>query len=534
MRKLLQLSVIILLGYSVSAQDSLRGSLTPERTWWNVIRYDITVEPNFNNKAISGQNVITFKTVGPGKKMQIDLQQPMEIETAVITGQTTPLKLTRTNNVYYIEFEQAFQKGSEKSITITFSGTPREARNPPWDGGWIWRKDKTGNPWMTAACQGLGASVWYPCKDHQSDEPETASLSVIVADTLTAVGNGRLQGKTSLSDNRTQYNWAVTSPINNYDIIPYIGKYVSWKDEFKGEKGNLDITYWSLAEDEQQAKAQYQQVQPMLKCFEYWFGPYPFYEDGYQLIEAPHLGMEHQSGIAYGNKFKNGYLGKDLSGTGWGSKWDYIIVHESGHEWFGNNITTNDIADMWVHEGFTSYSEALYTQCQSGKEAGDEYAVGLRKNIDNEKPIIGPYNVNREGSTDMYYKGAAIVHTVRQIMDDDEKFRNTLRGLNKEFYHKTVDTKDVEDYICKAAGKNLTKVFDQYLRSTMVPTLEYRIEGGKLLYHWTNCVKGFDMPVKVTAETTLWLQPTEKWKSVSFAGESLAVDPNFYVGSRKM
>ncbi|MBL7698365.1 MAG: M1 family metallopeptidase [Chitinophagaceae bacterium] len=534
MCKLLQLLFIIVIACSCTAQDSLRGSITAERKWWDVVRYDITIEPNFIGKSLAGQNIITFRALDEGIKMQVDLQQPMEIETATLNDEKNPLPLTRNNNVYYITFAKKITKGSENSITIKFKGTPREARTPPWDGGWIWKQDKRGNPWATVACQGLGASVWYPCKDHQGDEPAGASLSIIVPENLVGVGNGRLVNKTSLPGKRVQYTWEVKNSINNYNIVPYIGRYVKWCDEYNGEKGNLDITYWALEEDEEKARNQFPQTIKMLQCFEHWFGPYPFYEDGFQLVESPHLGMEHQSAIAYGNKFVNGYLGTDLSGTGWGKKWDFIIVHESGHEWFGNNITTNDIADMWVHEGFTNYSEVLFTQCEYGKEAGNEYCVGLRKNIKNDKPVIGDYGLNREGSEDMYYKGASVVHMVRQIMNDDEKFRQMLRGMNATFYHKTVNTADIEQFMSKAAGKDLGKIFDQYLRTSKIPVLEYHHDNGTLKFRWSNCVEGFDMPLKILAGDDVWLSPTTQWQTISLKSRSFVIDPNFYVASRKM
>ena len=348
------------------------------------------------------------------------------------------------------------------------------------------------------------------------------------------VGNGRLLSKQSLGNNKTKYNWHVSNPINSYNIVPYIGRYINWSDTYSGEKGTLDLNYWVLKEDEEKARKQFAQVKPMLKCFEHWFGPYPFYEDGYKLVQSPHLGMEHQSGIAYGNKFMNGYLGTDLSGSGWGKKWDFIIIHESGHEWFGNNITTNDIADMWVHEGFTNYSESLFTQCEYGKKAGEEYVIGLRKNIKNDKPVTGIYGINKEGSEDMYYKGAALVHTIRQIMNDDEKFRLMLRSMNKTFYHKTVTAKDIEKFICRDSKKDLSKVFDQYLRTTQVPVLEYMIDKNKMKYRWTNCVAGFDMPIKIHAGKSMWLHPTDKWKTTTVDDTSITVDRNFYVDSMKM
>src|SRR5690606_24397353 len=414
-----------------------------------------------------------------------------------------------------------------------FSGTPVAAKNPPWDGGWIWSKDSLGRPWMSVACQGRGASVWYPCKDHQSDEPDNgANLTIIVPDTLVAVGNGRNTETRKFDGNRQAWTWTVKNPINNYNIIPSIGKYMTWKEDFKGEKGDLSINYWVLDYNLARAKQQFARDVPrMLKCFEYWFGPYPFYEDGYKLVESPHLGMEHQSAVAYGNRYKNGYLGMDLSGTGWGQKFDFIIVHESGHEWFGNNITTADIADMWVHEGFTNYSEALFVECEYGKEAGNEYCQGVRRGIRNDIPIIGSYGVNSEGSGDMYPKGANLIHTIRQLIDDDEKFRQILRGLNKDFWHSTTTSKEVEGYISRKSGIDLHKVFDQYLRNTSIPELQYRVSGNKVSCRWAKCIDGFDMPVRL-ANGGQWIQPTTDWKTFTISNPEsgeFKIDKNFYI-----
>jgi aminopeptidase N len=531
---------ILFISFSVSAQkftrqDTLRGSVTPERAWWDVLHYTISVDPNYEAKTIEVESEIKFKALKTGTKMQIDLQQPMEIEQ--VNWEDKKLSFIRNGNAYYISFPSPPKAGWVHTITIWCKGKPREAVNPPWDGGWIWTKDKMGRPWMSVACQGLGASVWYPCKDYQGDEPdEGATLLITVPDTLVAVGNGRFIEKAPVAGMMT-YQWEVKNPINNYNIIPYIGKYVHWHEDFKGEKGNLDCDYWVLDYELDKAKEQFKQASEMLSCFEYWFGPYPFYEDGFKLVQAPHLGMEHQSAVAYGNEFRNGYRGKDLSGTGWGLKWDFIIVHESGHEWFANNITTNDIADMWVHEGFTNYSETIFTTCKFGVEAGNEYVIGTRKNIQNDKPVIGPYGVNEEGSGDMYYKGGNMLHTIRQIINNDSLFRQILRGLNKTFYHKTVDSKTIEAYISKQAGKDFSKVFDQYLRTTQIPVLEYRIKDEKLEYRWTNCVPGFNMPVKASTGTDeSWLSPTTKWKSDLTGGNfgSISVDKNFYVQVKKL
>jgi aminopeptidase N len=504
-------------------QDTLRGTVTPERAWWDVTCYTIAVAPDYATKTIEGKTEIQFKVTQPGQTMQIDLQQPMTIRRAYQGDVQYPLE--RDGNVYYLKFPAAPPVGSIQTITLVYGGKPRQAVNPPWDGGWIWKQDAQGRPWMSVAVQGLGASAWYPCKDYQGDEPDSAFMNVAVPDSLVAVANGRMLGKESFSPGMMTYRWAVKNPVNNYNLVPYIGKYVNWKEQYKGEKGNLDCSYWVLDYNETKAKEQFKQVDNMFKALEHWFGPYPFYEDGYKLVESPHLGMEHQSAVAYGNKYQNGYLGRDLSGSGWGLKWDYIIVHESGHEWFGNNITTKDIADMWVHEGFTDYSEPLFVEYHYGKKAGSEYVRGLRRTIQNDISVIGPYGVNMEGSGDMYAKGANLLHTIRQVINNDEKFRNILRGLNKDFYHQTVTTQQVEQYISQKSGINFSKVFDQYLRTVKIPTLEIKGDG----YRWTNCVAGFDMPVRLT--NGQMLAPTTEWKKLkqTKAAGKVDVDANFYI-----
>lgn len=549
---------LFLISYSSSAQllnlkdkftrqDTLRGTLGPERTWWDVTHYTIEVKPDINNKTISGKNGIDFKVVKPGKKMQIDLQEPMQVDK--IEYKNASLSFTREGNVYWVDFPLQLKINTSQSITIYFSGKPKEATNPPWQGGWIWKKDCTGSPWVSVACQGLGASVWYPCKDHQSDEPDFgATLNIIVPDSLVGIGNGRLATKLSNNDGITVYVWDVKAPINNYNIIPYIGKYINWTETYKGEKGNLDISYWFLKCDEEKAKAHIPGgTDSMLKALEYWFGPYPFYEDGYKMVQSPHLGMEHQSAIAYGNKFMYGYLGRDLSGSGWGLKWDYITVHESGHEWYANNITTKDVADMWVHEGITDYCETLYTDFYFGKEAGDEYVQGQRLGIRNTKPVIGIYGVNKEGSGDMYPKGANLMHTIRTIIDNDTLFRNIMRGMNEQFRRKTVTTKEVEEYIAIKSGTGLTKVFDQYLRDIRIPVLEYytTVEKGSVMlnYRWTNCVEGFNMPIKLPADNAgkkgyflakeSWQKFRTNFKNSDELTEDL-FDQNFYVTYKKV
>lgn len=528
-------------------QDTLRGSITPEREWWNVVSYNINVAPDYKSKSITASNQIGFdvNTDGAGKKMQIDLQKPLEIDSIIFHGKKVN-SFTRNGNVYIIDFGDynfiSAKTSLSRKIPVTlyklliyYHGKPREAVYPPWDGGWIFAKDEKGRPWMTVACQGLGASVWYPCKDHQSDEPDQgATIQVKIPDTMVAVANGRLISKEDQHNGNIVYTWQVKDPINNYDIVPYIGNYVHFSDNYIGEtEKNLSLDYWVLDYNLDKAKKQFgRDVKRMMKAFEYWFGPYPFYQDGYKLVESSHLGMEHQSATAYGNHYEDGYLGSDLSGSGWGMKWDYIIVHESGHEWFGNSVTTNDIADMWVHEGFTMYSEVLFIEYFYGKKAGDEYVQGIRMNISNSIPVIGPYGVNQEGSGDMYNKGANMLHTIRQVINDDSLFRKILRGMNREFYHRTIDSKDVEAYFSKESGKDLSKIFDQYLRTTKIPVLEYKISGDKLSYRWANCVQGFEMPVRLQNSGT-WLKPSVEWKNITITTElknkALPVDKNFYI-----
>ncbi len=509
MKQTSTLLLILLFAFNGNAQmlfkesDSLRGSLNKNRDWFDIQSYDISVIPDYNNKTIAGDVVWKAKAVKTAQDIQVDLQEPLIIDSVLIwtNNKWEKLDFTRSGNIALVKHQKNIGLQSDFSLWIFYHGKPREAIRPPWDGGWIWKKDSNGNPWVSVACQGLGASVWYPCKDHQSDEPDLGAALNIYSPNNVAIANGR-PGKTNQAN---WYRWVVRNPINNYNIIPYIGDYVNWKEQYKGLKGNLDLSYYVLREDSAKAVMQFKQVPKMLEAFEYWFGPYPFYEDGFKLVQSPHLGMEHQSAVAYGNKFKDGYLGRDLSGSGWGLKWDYIIIHESGHEWFANNITTNDIADMWVHEGFTSYSEALYTEYFYGKQAADEYIYGTRKRILNDANIIGTYGVNLEGSGDMYAKGAVFIHTIRKAINNDVLFRDILVGLNKNFYHQTVTSAQIENYISQKAGINLSNVFDQYLRTTQVPqlVLHYDKEEHVLTYEWKNCIKGFNLPIHVNYQNKM-------------------------------
>ncbi|MCH7785009.1 MAG: M1 family metallopeptidase [Bacteroidetes bacterium] len=517
---------------SFTRQDTLRGSITPERAWWNLTFYDLTVEVNPEEKFIWGYNVIRYRVLKEGNVMQIDLQSPMKIDKIIQNNKE--LSFISEGNAHFINLQEKQKKEQEYEITIYFSGKPREARNAPWDGGFSWKKDINGKHFIATSNQGIGSSIWWPNKDHAYDEPDDGiSIAITVPKDLMAVSNGRLIKEEEHETTKT-WIWYVQNPINNYGVNINIGDYIHFGETYSGEKGELDMDYYVLRENEEKAKKQFKQAPMMMEAFEYWFGPYPFYEDSFKLVEVPYLGMEHQSSITYGNKYKNGYLGRDLSNTGWGLKFDFIIIHESGHEWFANNITHIDIADMWIHEGFTAYSENLYLDYYFGKKASSEYVIGTRGSIMNDKPIIGKYNVQNRGSSDMYYKGANILHTLRQLIENDEKWRQILRGLNSEFYHQTVSSKQVEDYISEKKGVDLTDFFNQYLRTTMVPKVEYKYDKNKLSFRYVNIIENFDMPVIALVNgKEEWIFPTSEWKTKEFSQivKDVSIKKDFYVES---
>jgi len=511
-----------------SRQDSLRGSITPERAWWDLLYYALKVDVDIETQTISGSNSVTYKVLKNHHTLQIDLQPPMKIDKVVQEGKV--LNVRQEGNVHFIKLIKNQVDGTENQLEITFSGKPRKAIRAPWEGGFSWTEDKNGRPFVATSNQGLGASVWWPCKDHPYDEPDNGQLlSITVPKDLIAVGNGRLM-ETKKLKNKNTYVWKVVNPINNYGVNINIGNYTNISSTYDGLKGKLDVDFWVLKQNKEKAEKQFQDAYRTLEAFEYWFGPYPFYEDSYKLVEVPYLGMEHQSSVTYGNNFMNGYLGTDLSDTGWGLKWDFIIIHESGHEWFANNITHKDAADIWIHEGFTSYSESLFTEYFYGKKAGAEYTKGLRKRIQNQSPVIGDYDVNNKASRDVYYKGHNLLHTIRQIINDDERWKSILVGMNKDFYHRTVSSSEIEKYISEKSGIDLSKIFDQYLRDIRVPVLEYFIKDNLLHYRWTNVIEGFDMPLKAKiAGENIWLSPAESFSRIQIEDEDVEFDNNFYV-----
>ncbi len=510
--------------------DTLRGSLTaPARTWWDVTYYDLNVRISPADSTIAGYNAISYKVLRPATELQIDLKEPLRVDSMVQDGRTLPFR--RDGNAFFVTLPAAPAAGAVKTLTVHYQGKPVVAARPPWDGGFTWTQDSLGRPWVVTTDQGVGASIWWPNKDIQADEPDSQRVALRVPDPLTHVGAGRLRGTTRHGDGTTTYEWFSSKPINNYAIAVAAGNYAHYSEAYDGEAGALTLDFWPLDYNLERARAQWVQVRPMLQCFEHWFGPYPWYEDGYKLIEVPNTGMEHQTAVTYGNWFANGYRGRDGSGTGHGLKWDFIIIHESAHEWWGNSISTMDLADMWVHESFANYAEGIYTECLFGKEAGAEYVRGTRRGIRNDRPVIPAYGVNAQGSGDMYPKGGNMLHTIRQLVNDDARWRGILRGLQATFRHQTVMGSQIEAYIAEQAGMDLSKVFDQYLRAAQIPVFEYALSGTELRYRWTGVVDGFAMPLRVTTapEVTQLITPAAAWQTMQVEAAAFAVDPDFYV-----
>jgi aminopeptidase N len=517
--------------YEFTKQDTLRGSITPERAWWDLTYYHLDIAVDLDNKFIKGSNTIEYKVLEPNKKLQVDLQSPLKITKVEQNGKE--LTFSSEGSAHFINLIDKQRKGKINSVKVYYEGNPKEAVRAPWDGGLSWTRDSNGKHFAATSCQGIGASIWWPNKDHMYDEVDSMLISVNVPKGLMNISNGRLKKIEEFVDTNT-YHWYVSNPINNYGVNINIGDYVEFSEVYEGEKGKLDMIYYVLRDNIERAKTQFKDAVKMMDAFEYWFGPYPFYEDSFKIVEVPYLGMEHQSSITYGNKYMKGYLGRDLSRTGWGLKFDYIIIHEAGHEWFANNITYKDIADMWIHESFTTYSENLFLDYHYGKEASSEYVIGTRAGISNSAPMIGPYGVNQRGS-DIYSKGANVLHTIRQIANSDEKWRRILRGLNKDFYHQTVETKQIENYISDKMGYDLSTFFDQYLRTTNIPVFEYKLNDGLLEYKWTNVVDGFKMPVEVfVGDEKIRLNPTQETKSIDVKSEKIRLDKNYYVNINKV
>ena len=539
MKKLALIAMAFLGFQSLSAQetttrkDTLQGGLRAERTCYDVLRYDLNIKINIQDKSIVGYNDISFKVVSDTKKIQIDLFENMQVDSIVFHSKK--LEYKREFNAVFIDFPTNLNSGNEEKIRFYYSGKPINAKNAPWDGGFVFTKDKQGKPWVAVACQGTGASLWYPVKDSQSDEPDNgATIKVAVPNGLMDVSNGRLMGSEDLKNGYTRWDWEVKNPINTYAITINIADFAHLHDNLD----DLDLDYYVLKENEVKAKSHFEEAKLMLTCFQSKFGTYPFKEDGYKLVETPYLGMEHQSAVAYGNKYKKGYLGSDLSGTGIGLLFDYITIHESGHEWFGNSITSKDIADMWIHEGFTMYTEVVYLECQFGAEKAQIYMNGMKQNVSNDEPIIGPFGVNKEGSGDMYYKGALLLNTLRHVIKNEDLWWKILLDYSATYRHKIIDTSTVINFFNTESGMDLTPIFNQYLRYTTIPELLIRINKNKLEYRWTASEPNFNMPIDIKVNgKEIRIQPTLEWEISSIKIKSIdeveVLTNDFYVNTIK-
>ena len=514
--------------------DTLRGMLTPLRTCYDVLYYHLDVRIDPEQQSLSGSTTIRFTVVSDFTTLQVDLFPNMEVQQILLDGKTK-LAFSRECGAIFVRFPETMKKGAIHAISVEYGGKPTVAKNPPWDGGFTWTRDSTGNPWVVVTCQGTGASLWWPNKDHQSDEPDSMMISVTVPPGLEDISNGRLRARQALPDGWTRFDWFVSYPINNYCVTVNVGKYAHFSDRhINGDTLTLD--YYVMPEHLAAAQEQFRQVDPMLSSYEHWFGKYPFYHDGYKLVECPHTGMEHQSAVAYGNRYLQGYRGRASSPVG--LKFDFIIIHESAHEWWGNSITAQDPADMWIHESFGAYAEALYVESLYGREQSLAYINGKKPNVSNHAPIIGVFNLNRKGSGDMYDKGQLVLNTLRSVIDNDSLWLSVLRGLAETFKYTTITGKDVVDYICDRTGQDLHYFFDQYLGYPKLPRLRIAVskKGDEVTagYRWESDIPDFHMPVKVTLgpDSLGFIYPTTSWKSTRLAlkdpAEFRAAEELFY------
>ncbi len=527
-----------------SRKDSLRGNLTSLRTCYDVIFYDLFLNVDENSKSIlSSSNSIHFQAKENFNKIQIDLAQNMQINKIEFLNED--LIFERDFDAVYIYFPKQIKKNEFHKIKVYYEGQPKTAINPPWDGGFSWKQDKNNNPWISVSCQGTGASTWWPCKDHQSDEPDSMQITGVVRSYLQFISNGNLRNQKEyfskvLNSNVIESCWFVSYPINNYNVTLYIGDYIHFSDIYVKNKDTLMLDYYVLKNNLIKAKNHFKQVKPMLRCFENYFGKYPYWNDGYALVEAPYLGMEHQSAIAYGNNYLAGYRG-NISYID-SLKFDFIILHETGHEWWGNSITTNDIADMWVHEGFCTYAEVLYVECIYGYDKMLSYVNNQKKNVKNDRPIIGKYNLNFRGSSDMYTKGSLMLHTLRNVINNDSSWFKLIKDISIDFKDKNIDGAEIIQYINDRTELDLTKFFKQYLNHRKIPTFEYKLQkhgaNYTLLYKW-KAIDGFNMPVKINFGTkNKFLFPTSLWQELDlgyFDIETFNVrDDLFFIRVNKM
>ncbi len=512
---------------NAQTNNSLDGSLSKFRSNFDVKTYKIQLRINPNLKFISGINEIHFKALKSSKVIQLDLDTAMKI--VGIISEKNPLTYKRFGRTIMLSFQNELIKNSDYSIKVSFEGFPKVARNAPWDGGFVWSQDSLGKDWVGMACEGEGASMWLPCKDTWDDEPENLQMEIEVPQGLIAVSNGRLAGSQKLDDGFEKFRWIVSYPINHYNISINVGDYVHLSDvHTRPNIESLSLDYYVLRYNELKAKKHFEQSKYMLRCFEKFFGPYPFQNDGYKLVETPYWGMEHQSCVAYGNNYKNNDFG-----------FDFIIVHESGHEWFANSITAKDKADMWIHESFTTYSEALYVECMAGPERAKDYLRMQKPKINNKQPMLGERDVfYHHADNDIYYKGTWILHTLRNMVDNDTLWQNTLYEFHQKFKYQTILTEDVVSYFSKRLNMKLKPFFKCYLENAEIPVFEYFIlhKNGlhELHYRLKSPISGLEMPllVSISKSRNDMITATSQWQIIDLPYEDeklFVVKPNSYL-----
>ena len=516
--------------------DTLRGKITPARACYDVYFYDLHLKIDTGTHSISGYNTIYFKAITDFTRIQVDLFRNMMIDSIVWHNHIQSYR--RDSNAVFIDFgikimpepnfgnylHRTEPMGTKDSIKIYYHGNPQIAKNPPWDGGFVWSHDSLGKPWIDVACEGTGASLWWPCKDHLSDKPDSMRMSFDIPDGLMCVSNGRLRSTKKLNTGYTRFTWFVSAPILNYDVTLNIADYAHISDYYIHKKDTLTLDYYVFRYNENNARTHFEQVKLMIACFENYFGPYPFYKDGYKLVETTYWGMEHQNCVAYGNHYQNNSFG-----------FDFIIIHESAHEWWGNNVSCSDPADMWIHEAFATYAEALYIECTQNYSTAVKYLHTQEKRISNKYPVIGPYDVNFQGTAnddDMYFKGAWMLQTFRHVLNDDSLFFGILRGIQERFRYSNTNTDEVIAYINKLTRKDYTPFFNQYLHCANPPIFEYKVKsipgvGVMLTYRWDSVIKGFEMPIMVyysgpddTILPPYRIIPTTNWQNIQLDGYS--------------
>lgn len=505
----------------------LRGEYGRYRANNDLLSYHLDIRIDSEKKFVSGKNTIRFKMLKDDTRIQLDLYDNLKIDEIVFkhsissaplspgdsrTLRTDPVlcKYERDSGAVFVDFPETLKAGRVYTIDFYYSGTPQTIGR---FGGFTFGKDPANRPWIFTACEGEGASIWWPNKDQWKDEVESMKISVAVPNGLTDVSNGKFTGKTDLGDGYTRWDWLVQYPINNYSVSVNIGKYEHWSDPV----GDLPMDFYALPEDLERAKKQFAQAKGMIKAFQHYFGEYPFKKDGYKLIQAPYSGMEHQSAVTYGNRFANGYLERDWTGVGISPRFDFIIIHESGHEWFGNSVTAADRSDMWIHEGWTTYLECLYVEYMYGKADGLKYTNGYRAKVQNQRPIIAVRGVNATPPQDQYFKGALFLNTLRSIVDNDARWWALLRNFYQRFKYQSIMTEDIVSWFNQRTRMNLTPIFDQYLRHTAIPILELKFDeaAGTVSYRWKVDELNYTMPVRVGSKDR-WqiIQATTEWKTM--------------------